>query len=379
MVVIRHFVLGNTMAFRQRQPPDILGRRNARPVCPCFLLIALLGSPLFARTTAAQTSDKILDDRLIQATVESIGSTIRKEYFDADLAATVDRALQQCIAEGRYSQIKTLETLASKLTQDLFELTDDKHLAVTMTRSGCSASAADKLSYDSRETTGRRSNFGIQRVEILPGNVGYLNLTAFYRPNEARDAISAAMRTLRHADALILDVRNHVGGSPDTAALLTSYFFDERRLPLFEIVPRSGEKRVYETESAELPERNGKRPTYVLTSARTFSAGEGIAFLLQERGRAEVVGETTAGAANPGGPYRVNAHFEVTVPNGKVRTAVRGTNWEGAGVVPDVKFAADKALHAAHLRALDRLIEQTTVGKWRDELKRLVGALKEAQ
>jgi C-terminal processing protease CtpA/Prc len=224
--------------------------------------------------------------------------------------------------------------------------------------------------------TGRRSNFGVQRVEILAGNVGYLNLTAFYRPNEARDAIAAAMRSVQHADALILDVRNHAGGSPDTAALVASYFFVERRLPLFEIVPRSGEKRAYETESSDLPERNAARPLYVLTSARTFSAGEGIAFLLQERGRAEVVGKTTAGAANPGRPYRVNDYFEVTVPNGKVRTAVRGTNWEGTGVVPDVKVAAEIALRTAHSRALSRLIEQAKAGAWRDELQRHLDALK---
>jgi C-terminal processing protease CtpA/Prc len=117
---------------------------------------------------------------------------------------------------------------------------------------------------------------------------------------------------------------------------------------------------------------------YVLTSARTFSAGEGIAFLLQERKRAEVIGETTAGAANPGRPYRVNDHFEVTVPNGKLRTAVGGTNWEGTGVVPEAKVAAAEALRTAHLRALGRLIQQTKAGTWRDDLQRQLHVLQSA-
>jgi C-terminal processing protease CtpA/Prc len=144
---------------------------------------------------------------------------------------------------------------------------------------------------------------------------------------------------------------------------------------LFEIEPRSGEKRIYATESSDIPERDEKRPIYVLTSGRTFSAGEGIAFLLQERGRAEVVGETTAGAANPGRVYPINAHFEVTIPNGKVRSAVRGTNWEGAGVIPDVRVAADDALRVAHVHALERLIPQTKAGRWRDTLERHLKAL----
>jgi C-terminal processing protease CtpA/Prc len=113
---------------------------------------------------------------------------------------------------------------------------------------------------------------------------------------------------------------------------------------------------------------------YVLTSARTFSAGEGFAFLLQERARAEVIGERTAGAANPGRPYRVNPWFEVTVPNGQVRSAVSGGNWEGRGVKPDLEVAAPDALVAAHSRALKRLIEGAD-GDWRVRLEQILQSL----
>ena len=55
-------------------------------------------------------------------------------------------------------------------------------------------------------------------VEILTGNIGYLNLTAFWRVDEARATITDAMRVLRRADALILDLRDNRGGSPETAS-----------------------------------------------------------------------------------------------------------------------------------------------------------------
>jgi C-terminal processing protease CtpA/Prc len=317
-----------------------------------------------------------LDKSLLDETLKATAATIREEYFDAELAAKIDREINQWLEQGRYAEIKSLDSLAAKLTRDLLDLTRDKHLAVAVVGNRQSAAATDGESDESREAVARRSNFGVQRVELLAGNVGYLNLTDFYRPNEARDVISAAMRTLRHADALILDVRRNGGGSPDTAALLASYFFNRKGLPLFEIEARSGESRGYATESSDIPERDEKRPVYVLTSARTFSAGEGIAFLLQERGRAKVVGESTAGAANPGRVYPINAHFEATIPNGKVRSAVRGTNWEGEGVIPDVKVSADDALRVAHVHALERLIAQTKAGMWRDALERHLEAVK---
>jgi retinol-binding protein 3 len=65
----------------------------------------------------------------------------------------------------------------------------------------------------------------------------------------------------------------------------------------------------------------------------------------------------------------VNALFEVNVPNGKVKSAVRGTNWEGTGVVPEVRVAADDALRVAHSLALRRLLELSPTTPWREEIE----------
>lgn len=115
----------------------------------------------------------------------------------------------------------------------------------------------------------------------------------------------------------------------------------------------------------------------MLTSARTFSAGEGFAYVLQDRGRAAVVGERTAGAANPGRGYVVNVRFSVTVPNGRVRAAVGGGNWEGSGVTPDVSVTAADALRVAQVAALRQLLKQTPAGEWRDLLERRLKSLDE--
>jgi C-terminal processing protease CtpA/Prc len=202
----------------------------------------------------------------------------------------------------------------------------------------------------------RRSNAGVRRVEILRGNVGYLDLSNFFRPEEARDTIATAMRLLGKADALIIDMRRNGGGSPGTVVFLLGYLIDAPGAALFEIVHRPPEPPDRYALDETLPaERDGQRPIAVLTSAQTFSGGEGLAFLLQERRRAEIVGEVTAGAANPGTTYPVNDRFRVNVPNGASRAPVGGGNWEGTGVTPDVKVPAADALQTAHDRLLRTL------------------------
>lgn len=294
------------------------------------------------------------------ATVAALGAVIKREYFDVDVAAKVEDALQRGLAEGRYAGAATPEALVPLLNRELFAVTHDKHVWVEVVRAAPSAPPPSDPSPRQTEVTRaegvRRSNAGVRRVEILRGNVGYLDLSNFFRPEEARDTIALAMGLLSRADALIVDMRRNGGGSPGTVAYLLSYLLDAPGAPLFEIVHRAPEPADrYATEATSPPERDAKRPMAVLTSAQTFSAGEGLAFLLQERRRAEIVGEVTAGAANPGRSYPVNERFSVNVPNGRVKSAISGGNWEGTGVTPDVKAPAAEALQIAHDRILRTL------------------------
>jgi C-terminal processing protease CtpA/Prc len=317
------------------------------------LALAFLCSRTFDQRAPGGAAADFTGDT-VRATVMEVAATISREYMDPVVAERVAGALRRRLAEDQYRGVTTPDALATRLTQDLLTDSQDKHLAVAVVRESPSTSTAPPA-VDARQQGVLRTNAGVQRVEILAGNVGYLNVTSFWRVEEARETLADAMRLLKRADALIIDVRQNSGGSPETAAFLAGYLFDQAGLPLFHIVPRSGDSVSYATPSPAPAERDGRRAVYVLTSARTFSAGEGFAFLMQERGRGEVIGERTAGAANSGRPYRVNAWFEVTVPNGQVRTAVSGRNWEGAGVKPDLEVPAADALTVAHDRALKRL------------------------
>lgn len=306
-----------------------------------LICVCLVG----VRGKQAGTPRELTPD-LARSTVFSVADVVEREYFDPAAARSIADALRRRAAEVTFRD-PSLEALAAVLSRELLALSSDKHLAVGVIRS---ASIVDPVPPVSRSEQVRRANGGVQRVEILDGNVGYLNLTAFWRLDEARDAIDEAMRLLSRADALIIDMRNNGGGSPETVAHLLGYLLDGDGVRLFTITPRYGEPVSYEAPTG-LGISNRRRPLFVLTSASTFSAGEGLAFLLQQRQRAQVVGERTAGAANPGRPYPVNELFQVTVPNGRLGSAIDGRNWEGTGVIPDVAVAAEEALAAAHARA----------------------------
>jgi C-terminal processing protease CtpA/Prc len=76
------------------------------------------------------------------------------------------------------------------------------------------------------------------------------------------------------------------------------------------------------------------QPLEVLVSGRTYSSAEALAFHLQARGRASVVGGPTRGAADHITPIRVTRQVLGFLPETYVRDAVTGGNWEGTGVLP---------------------------------------------
>src|SRR6185295_17800434 len=96
------------------------------------------------------------------------------------------------------------------------------------------------------------------------------------------------------------------------------------------------------------------KPVFVLTSARTFSAAEEFTYNLQARTRATIVGETTGGGAHPGGVASLARGFSAFIPSGRAINPITHTNWEGTGVVPDVRVPADQALDTAQKLAATR-------------------------
>jgi C-terminal processing protease CtpA/Prc len=97
------------------------------------------------------------------------------------------------------------------------------------------------------------------------------------------------------------------------------------------------------------------KPVFVLTSSRTFSAGEQFSDSLKALKRATLIGETSGGGAHPTAPHRIDDHFFIRVPFGRFINPVTKGDWEGTGVEPDVKVAAADALDVAKKLAAEQI------------------------
>jgi len=171
---------------------------------------------------------------------------------------------------------------------------------------------------------------------------------------KTREAFDKAINTMRGAKAIIIDMTENGGGSPYAVQFLSSYFLPEQT-QLNTIRSRENDKeniQRFDTLSyEELPKE--KRlldvPLYILTSEGTFSAAEEFTYDMQVLGRGEVIGETTGGGANPCHLKPLNNEgLHIAIPDEEALNPHTKTNWEGQGVSPNHKVAADQALATAN-------------------------------
>jgi C-terminal processing protease CtpA/Prc len=182
------------------------------------------------------------------------------------------------------------------------------------------------------------------------------------------------MNFLANTDALIVDLRRNGGGDPAMVALISSYLFAGETVHLNDLYWREGDSTRQWWTLPYVPGRRfgDKKPVYVLTAKRTFSAAEEFTYNLKNLKRATIVGETTGGGAHPGGGRRINNHFGVWVPTGRAINPYSKTNWEGTGVTPDIDVPADHALKVAYVDALKKVQERTTDPDRKNALKGVI-------
>jgi C-terminal processing protease CtpA/Prc len=196
------------------------------------------------------------------------------------------------------------------------------------------------------------SNCTFQPVRTLPGNIGYLKFDTFTDPTLCASTAASAMDALNSSSAVILDLRDNCGGSPQMVMFLAAYFFDH---PVFFWNPREDNESRMWTRSPASRSRLASTPLFVLTSSRTYSAAEHFTYNLKMLHRAVIVGETTSGATDVGVFHRIDAHFGIGLSESRVRNPYSTPDWAVTGVSPDIAVPADQALQAAQQRAVQLL------------------------
>ncbi|GAB3465830.1 S41 family peptidase [Massilia terrae] len=353
-------------------------------VIPSLLVLTLAGvayctTPLWwPLWDNLRPQPRIVVDRAMRTeALDTLVARLNDHYVFPDKARQIEAVLRQRQSEGKYDGITDGKQLAKQLTDDLHGVVHDLHMSVWF-RPGMvppddaggpppksQAEWEQRINFGQRLFFGvyrRVSKLGVEKVDHLGANIGYLQLSGFPPPFFVADKYAAAMDKLADADGLIVDLRENNGGGPDTVALLVSYFVDQRTR-LNDIWDRdTGVSRQHWTEDKLEGKRyGGKKPVVILAGPHTRSAGEDFTYTMQALKRATVIGEPTWGGAHPSRPFRLGDHFLAVIPSARSISPITHSNWEGVGVIPDVAAAPDKALETAK-ELLQRQIHAAPLG-----------------
>lgn len=230
---------------------------------------------------AGATLDAVpLDATARHRLVERVAGAFDSFYVYPEIGKKMAAALREHEKRGAYRSMRYGIDLARKLTEELQEISHDKHAEVRFSffvrPPQPSASQAEAESWRLAA-----NNCGFEKAEHLRPNIGYVKFDIFADTAICGHTASAAMNFVADSDALILDLRDNHGGGGGMVEFIASYLFDQRT-HVDDMVNRAGSVTEEAWTSPSVPGKKfvGK-PVFVLTSKQTFSAAEDLSYSLR--------------------------------------------------------------------------------------------------
>jgi hypothetical protein len=299
-------------------------------------------------------TDDSLTTQLRSAIIEKIEEIFSEYYPLPEVSEKMMDYINKRKTKGEYEQFKNIDEFTSQLTKDLRSKSNDDHIKVYPYEE-----IPDDLLAEVKLGS-PENNYGFQKVEILPGNIGYIHLTTFNNPRSAAPTAIAAMNFVSHCDALIIDLRLNGGGDEAMAQFLSSYFLNKSTHLTDYFIRKDNITEQRWTQEWVPGPRIIDAPIYILMSSFTYSSAEVLAYQLQQIGRAKIVGEKTRGGAH-GVRYMSFPELLINlkVPYSQEINPYSKTNYIN-GVIPDIPASSDKALIVAQVEAAKELLKTET-------------------
>jgi hypothetical protein len=311
-----------------------------------LLVLLAFGAPFLC---GAQNNKK--DAINISVLLDSLNKVLNDHYVFPEKASSIAIYLEAQLKDKAYTHgLQNPQKLAEQIQTDIYKIHHDPHMHIKYDP----GFRVQQYTYPSDKEVSltkkywKENNYGFTKVEILPGNIGYFTFNVFVDDIEnAKPTIASVLHFLSNTSAIIIDLRENYGGSPYMVSQIESYFFDVKT-HMNDLINRSAKDTTFfYADPAKADSLNVLMPVYILASHNTFSGGEDFSYGMQKANRAIIVGETTGGGAHPQRPFSLGQGFVISVPYARSLNPITKTDWEGTGVIPDVKEKAKKALLAA--------------------------------
>ena len=289
-----------------------------------------------------------------------ISEKIKEYYIHEDIANKLSTQLEIAKERGFFDNLSNQE-FADSLSSFLVRTSEDRHFNVLFRPNSGQKAPDEKELLKAADEINRRWNYGFEKVNRLSGNIGYIEYTGFPEGNRnAQHILDATMNFVTHTNALILDLRDNRGGDGKMVQLFLSYFFEDK-IELSDSYTRYNDKTTKSyTKGKVKGQKYLDKPIYILVNNQTISAAEALAYDLQARNKATVIGEATYGAANPIKVFFIENLYALFIPITENHHSITHSNWEHTGVPIDIPVRSENALTKAHIIALEQLIRSNT-------------------
>jgi hypothetical protein len=308
-------------------------------------LLLLQGAPSCAQSN---TQSLTFTPGSRKVVIEEVARHLADLYVSEEIGKRYSQQLKQQLEAGAYESISSPTVLADSLQALLMRVYEDRHLRIRYDPLFHLALQEGGLQRRQEQAADEEQTYGFVKSEVLKDNIGYLKFNQFTQPTPAaRKAADKHLSKLANVSALIVDLRDNGGGSPDMVQYISSYLFDSS-VHLNSLYERPTNRTIdFWTEPRTEPSTLSKVPIYVLTSKYTFSGAEEFSYNLQNLKRATIIGEVTKGGAHPTRPFPLSSGFVVFVPFAKAVNPITKSNWEAVGIQPHIKVPAAQALEQA--------------------------------
>ncbi len=163
----------------------------------------------------------------------------------------------------------------------------------------------------------------------LQSGFGYIRLTLWKSP--IRKQFKRALEQFKHATGVVIDIRGNPGGEADEVVRIGSFFFDAH-ISFGKFIRRSGKAIYLKTDDDD---RVYKGPLAILVNEGSGSGSELFAGVMQENGRASIIGRQTCGCVLGISEFKkVRGGGELAVSEYGYLSP-RENSFEGTGVIPD--------------------------------------------